>query len=61
MLIMEKDNLKNQQLRKLLEESKNKVDLSDNFEELGIESLNLIQGGTGSGCVKMCNIDCGWF
>lgn len=50
----------NEKLNALLKEQEQK-ERNEDFEELGLESLELIQGGTGSGCTSMCGIDCGIF
>lgn len=58
---MENHKINNERLKRLLEASSQKSNLSESFEELGLEALNLVQGGLGSGCTSMCGIDCGIF
>jgi len=49
----------NERLNALLKQQEQKR--NEDFEELGLESLELIQGGSGSGCTSMCGTDCGIF
>lgn len=47
---MEEKKLNNKRIQSMLEESNESQNLSERFEELGLEDLDLIQGGAGSGC-----------